>query len=146
MKYREAVVADVPQIMIVRNSVKENTLVNPELVSDEDCIEFITERGKGWVCEVEGVVVGFSIIDMKEHNVWALFIHPDHEKQGIGRVLHDTMMEWYFEQTSTTAWLGTDPATRAAEFYRRSGWVEVGKYGADEIKFEMTAEHWQSQK
>ncbi|WP_245365372.1 hypothetical protein [Chryseobacterium scophthalmum] len=46
MIIREARVEDIPQIQVVRNSVKENTLSNPDLVTDKDCEEFITERGK----------------------------------------------------------------------------------------------------
>lgn len=44
---------DIPQIQIVRNSVKENMLSNPDLVTDDDCKEFLTERGKSWVCEID---------------------------------------------------------------------------------------------
>jgi GNAT superfamily N-acetyltransferase len=43
------------------------------------------ERGKGWVAETEDQIVGFSIIDLKENNIWALFVHPDFENKGIGR-------------------------------------------------------------
>jgi hypothetical protein len=71
MKIREAVIDDIKQIQIVRNSVKENTLSNPNLVSDEDCKEFILVRGKGWVCETNNLIVGFSIVDMRNHNIWA---------------------------------------------------------------------------
>lgn len=80
MIIREATVNDIPQIQLVRNSVKENMLSNPALVSDEDCRVFLTERGKGWVCEIDGRIVGFSIADLKENNIWALFVHPDAEK------------------------------------------------------------------
>jgi hypothetical protein len=48
---REANIDDITQIQIVRNAVKENVLINHDLVTDEDCRIFITERGKGWVCE-----------------------------------------------------------------------------------------------
>ncbi|MCX8524789.1 hypothetical protein OF897_12785 [Chryseobacterium formosus] len=47
MIIREAKIEDIPQIQIVRNSVKENTLSNPDLVTNKDCEEFMTERGKG---------------------------------------------------------------------------------------------------
>ncbi|MCW3121482.1 MAG: family N-acetyltransferase, partial [Flavipsychrobacter sp.] len=57
MIFREATVADIPQIQIVRNSVKENMLSNPALVSDADCEEYITKRGKGWVCEIDNTIV-----------------------------------------------------------------------------------------
>jgi hypothetical protein len=39
------------------------------LVTDEDCIEFITVRGKGWVCEIDNTIVGFAIVDLKESNI-----------------------------------------------------------------------------
>ena len=42
MIFREAEIEDIQQIQIVRNLVKENTLSNPELVSDADCLEFIS--------------------------------------------------------------------------------------------------------
>ena len=64
MIIREANIEDIPQIQIVRHSVKENILSNPELVTDEDCKEFLTVRGKGWVCEINNIIVGFSIVDL----------------------------------------------------------------------------------
>jgi GNAT superfamily N-acetyltransferase len=142
MTVREAVIKDIPQIQIVRNSVNENTLSNPNLVTDKDCEEFILQRGKGWVCEIENKIVGFSIVDLKENNVWALFIHPNFEKKGIGKKLHHVMLNWYFLQTHKTLWLGTSPNTRADYFYRKAGWVLVGKHEKNEIKFEMSFERW----
>lgn len=144
MTYREANKADIKQIQIVRNSVTENTLSNPQLVTDNDCLEFITKRGKGWVCEIDNRIVGFSIADLEENNIWALFVHPDYDKQGIGRHLHDLMLDWYFNQTSKNVWLGTAPSTRAEIFYRKSGWTEVGIHGKGEVKFEMTVEQWKN--
>ena len=142
MIIREAKVEDIPQIQVVRNSVKENTLSNPDLVTDQYCKEFITERGKGWVCEIDGKITGFSIVDLKDNNIWALFVDPDFEKQGIGKKLHHIMLDWYFTQTKENVWLGTSPNTRAELFYRKSGWKEVGMHGKNEIKFEMTSEDW----
>ncbi|MBP9152471.1 MAG: GNAT family N-acetyltransferase [Flavobacteriales bacterium] len=146
MTIREARIADIRQIQIVRNSVTENTLSNPNLVTNDDCLDFIVERGKGWVCEIDNQIVGFSIADLKENNIWALFVHPNHDKQGIGRQLHDKMLDWYFSQTSTKVWLGTAPNTRAESFYRKSGWTEVGTHGKGEVKFEMTFETWKKKR
>lgn len=146
MIIREARVEDIPQIQVVRNSVKENTLSNPDLVTDKDCEEFITERGKGWVCEIDGKITGFSIVDLKDNNIWALFVDPDFEKKGIGKKLHDIILDWYFTQTKKNVWLGTSPNTRAEIFYRKSGWNEIGIHGKNEIKFEMTFENWTNNK
>ena len=142
MILREAKVDDIKQIQVVRNSVKENTLSDPNLVSDKDCEEFITTRGKGWVCEIENKIVGFAIVDLKENNIWALFIDPKFVKKGIGQKLHKIMMDWYFSQTKETVWLGTDFHTRAEKFYRNAGWTEVGLNGSMEMKFEMAYEEW----
>ena len=146
MLIREAAIEDIPQIQIVRNSVKENTLSDPALVTDQDCENFLFQRGKGWICEIDGRIVGFSIVDLKDNNIWALFLDPDFEAKGIGRQLHDVMLDWYFTQTKAAVWLGTSPSTRAEGFYRRSGWKEVGTHGKGEIKFEMTYEDWMARK
>ncbi|HNP47376.1 MAG TPA: GNAT family N-acetyltransferase [Bacteroidia bacterium] len=143
MRIREAKIGDIKQIQFVRNSVRENTLSDPKLVTDLDCEEFISKRGKGWVCEIDNRVVGFAIADLQENNIWALFIHPDFEKRGIGQKLHQIMMDWYFTQTRKTVWLGTAFHTRAEKFYKVAGWKEVGMHGTKEIKFEMTYETWQ---
>jgi GNAT superfamily N-acetyltransferase len=143
MIFREIISSDIPQIQMVRNAVKENMLSNPALVTDADCEDFINRRGRGWVCEVNGNILGFSIVDLEGHNVWALFVHPEHDRKGIGRRLHDEMLNWYFNQTNTTIWLGTAPNTRAEAFYRKAGWREVGLHGKGEIKFEMTSGQWQ---
>jgi len=142
MIFREAKVTDIPQIQVIRNSVEENTLSNPALVTDKDCENYLVDRGKGWVCEIDGKVVAFAIADLIDHNVWALFVQPGFDRKGIGKKLHDDMLDWYFAQTSSTIWLGTAPATRAEKFYRKAGWKEVGMHGKGEIKFEMTAANW----
>ena len=146
MLFRVAAVDDIQQIQIVRNAVKENVLSDPGLVTDNDCIEFITIRGKGWVCEIENKIVGFAIVDLKENNIWALFIDPSFEKRGVGRQLHDTMLDWYFTQTNETIWLGTAFKKRAEHFYRKAGWKEIGLHGKKEIKFEMSHSDWISSK
>lgn len=142
MHIREAKLDDIQQIQVVRNAVTENTLSDPGLVTDKDCEEYMFSRGKGWVCEIENKIIGFAIVDIKDNNVWALFLLPKFEKQGIGRQLHDRMLDWYFTQTKNKLWLGTSPGTRAEMFYRKAGWTEAGIHGKGEIKFEMEYEDW----
>ncbi len=144
MLFREAGVTDIPQIQVVRNSVKENTLSNPTLVTDKDCENYLLHRGKGWVCEIDDRIVGFAIVDLLDHNVWALFVQPGFDKKGIGKKLHDDMLDWYFSQTDSTIWLSTAPNTRAEKFYRKAGWKEVGMYGKGEVKFEMSKADWKN--
>ncbi len=138
MIFREATIADIPQIQIVRNAVKENRLSDPSVVTDDDCKIYITQKGKGWVCEIENNIVAFAIADLIDKNIWALFVRPAFESKGIGKKLHDEMLHWYFDQTKETVWLSTASNTRAEKFYRNAGWKQVGMYGKGEIKFEMS--------
>lgn len=140
MQLREAIPADIPGIQIVRNAVQENRLSDPALVPDADVLDYISMRGKGWVVEADGTIVGFSIISLRDNNVWALFVDPQFEKKGLGLQLHDRMLDWYFAHTGETVWLSTAPGTRAEGFYRKAGWEETGMVGKGEIKFEMTAD------
>ena len=146
MTIREAHLTDSPKMWIVRYSVKENMLTDADEVTDEDCVDYLTQRGKGWVCEINGEIIGFAIIDLKDNNVWALFLKPEFENKGIGKKLHDIMVNWYFSQTTENVWLGTLTGTRAEGFYRNAGWKEIGIHGDGELKFEMTYHDWQNTK
>ena len=107
MLYREAIIDDIPELHRVRMAVRENVLNNPLLVKPDDYRRYLTTHGKGWLCEVQGKVAGFAIVDTEAKNIWALFVHPDHEKKGMGRVLHDLMLDWYFNKFQNGLWLGT---------------------------------------
>ncbi len=146
MLFREASISDIKQLQVVRHSVKENRLSDPALVTDKDCEEYLTLRGKGWVCETENTIVGFAIADVKDHNIWALFVQPEFAGKGIGKRLHDMMLRWYFDQTRETAWLSTAPGTRAERFYRMQGWKKAGTQKNGEVRFEMEFGKWKNER
>ena len=64
MIFREAKINDISQIQVVRNAIKENTLSDPNLVTNNDVEDYLCNRGKGWVCEFNNEIVGFSIVDL----------------------------------------------------------------------------------
>ena len=142
LNFREATVSDIKQMHVVRMAVKENKLRTPLLVTENDYFHFLSGRGNGWLCEADHQIVGFAIIDMERNNVWAMFVRPDFEKKGIGKKLHNIMLEWYFNQTEKTLWLGTAHNTRAEKFYKLCGWKEVGLRDNGEIKLEMSFANW----
>lgn len=120
-------------------AVLENKLSDPALVTHAMCRDMLLERGAGWVCEAEGKVVGFAIVDLTRSNVWALVVDPLFEKKGIGRKLHDLMVSWSFAAGQPKLWLTTDPGTRAEAFYRKAGWVETGIEQNGEIRLNCIA-------
>jgi GNAT superfamily N-acetyltransferase len=135
---REAIAGDISGIQIVRHAVQENRLSDPGRITDEDVRQYILHRGKGWVYEEGDRILGFAIGDLQDANIWALFVLPEAERKGIGRLLHDTMVQWIFAHGIETIWLSTAPGTRAEGFYRNAGWQEKRTTEQGEIYFELT--------
>ena len=133
---REAEERDIAAIQQVRASVRENRLVST-VISDDDVRRAIEVTGRGWVVEQEGAVVAFAIGNGTDGNVWALFVHPDHERRGPGRRLHDVLVAWLWSRGLERLWLTTAPGTRAEKFYAAAGWVRTGTTTRGEIRFEL---------
>lgn len=126
----------------VRMSVLENRLRNPAAVQLSDYEAILERGGRGWVAELEGRIVGLAIADLARSNVWAFFVDPRAEGRGIGRQLHDTMMNWMFSSGVDYVWLSTEAGTRAERFYRAAHWRYAGPELSGEMRFEMTREQW----
>ena len=137
MQFRVADTADIPQMMLVRLSVTENRLSDPSFISEEDYTNYLQNRGKGWVCEEDGKIHGFAVVDLLGNNIWALFVDPAAEKKGIGRQLQMLMLDWYFKNKDEDIWLSTAKGSRAESFYSSSGWQSAGLTKSGEIKFIM---------
>jgi GNAT superfamily N-acetyltransferase len=135
---RQAVVSDIPDIQRIRRSVRENRLVSTS-ISDDQVRESIENTGRGWVIESEGKIVAFAIGNGTSGNIWALFVHPDHERRGYGRLLHDSMVEWLFSRGLERLWLTTGPNTRAQRFYEAAGWERMGLTDTGELRYERRA-------
>lgn len=132
---RRALASDIPAIQRVRNSVHENRLVSM-VIDDEQIREAIEDTGRGWVVEVDDEVIAFAIGNADTGNIWALFVDPDHEGRGHGRMLHDQMVAWLFSRNLDRLWLTTEPGTRAQKFYEAAGWKIVGTTEQGELRFE----------
>ncbi len=120
---------------VVRLAVQENALQSAA-VNEASYVPAIEETGRGWIIEVSGAVVAFAVGNRVTGNVWALFVHPEHEGRGHGRKLHDAMLSWLFAQGVERAWLSTDPGTRAQRFYERAGWQYKGVSPSGEASYE----------
>lgn len=142
MQIRVASEAHIAGMHRVRMSVRENQLSDPGLVQPQHYRSMLRNNGRGWVAEVAGEVVGFAIVDLTRGSVWALFVDPRYEGRGIGRRLHDEMLDWSFAAGAERVWLSTDPGTRAEQFYRAAGWQPTGVERNGEARFEMRRADW----
>jgi GNAT superfamily N-acetyltransferase len=146
MIIREAQIRDIKDLHAIRLSVKENVLINPAKVTPQDYEKYLTDLGKGWLCEVDSKIAGFAIVDLPKHNVWALFLSPEYQGKGLGTALHERMLGWYFNHYDQSLWLTTGAATKAEKFYRKLGWKETEKLENGEIRFELRKEDWELKK
>lgn len=137
MIFREARVEDIPALFEVRLSVKENVLSDPRKVTPELFATYLTEAGKGWVCEADGEAVGFSVASLKDASVWALFVAPGHEGRGIGGRLLNMAVGWLFERGASSIGLSTEAGTRAAMLYEKQGWKRVGVTPEGEVEYRL---------
>ena len=131
---RQAQRSDIAGMHRVRLAVRENVLDSPD-VTEVAYVPAIESTGRGWVVEEDDCVVGFAVANRETGNIWALFVHPDHEGLGHGRALHDAMMTWLFSTGVERAWLSTEPGTRAQRFYARAGWSFTGMLSSGEAGY-----------
>lgn len=136
MFVREMRSDDVVEAHRIRLRVRENRLSDPSVVTEQDYHSFMAGDTKSWVCTLNDEIAGFAMVDVTKRNLWALFVAPEHEFKGVGRSLHDTMLEWYFTRADLLR-LSTAPDTRAAAFYRRAGYVSTGVTPSGELVFEL---------
>jgi GNAT superfamily N-acetyltransferase len=120
----------------VRLAVRENRLTSTA-ITEADYVPAITTTGRGWVIESDAQIVAFAVGNRDSGNIWALFVHPDHEALGYGRHLHDAMLAWLWSQGLERLWLTTEPGTRAQTFYESRGWERVANQHG-EIRFELS--------
>jgi GNAT superfamily N-acetyltransferase len=133
---RVALAADIPSIQWVRAAVRENRLVST-VITNDDVRAMIERDGRGWVVEANREIVGFSVGNATNGNVWALFVHPEHERRGYGKALHDAAVAWLWSRGLDRLWLTTEPDTRAQRFYEAAGWALVGETDRGELLYEM---------
>jgi GNAT superfamily N-acetyltransferase len=141
MTMRLATLADIDAMHRVRMSVRENTLSDPRRIDHGQYRAMLQERGRGWVYEVDGTIIGFAVADHSRRNMWALFVAPGFERRGIGRALHDAAVTWLFERSREALWLNTGRDTRAEQFYAAAGWRRTGVEETGELRLELAYEN-----
>jgi GNAT superfamily N-acetyltransferase len=109
---RQADRGDLPDLFRVRHAVSEKRLPSLTL-PDNQVIEALEATGRGWVIELDGVIVAFAIGDALTGSILALFVDPPHRGRGYGRRLYDTVVEWLWSQGHDRVWLNAEPETAA---------------------------------
>lgn len=123
--FRQATIDDIPAMSHIRMAVTENVLRDPSRVTPQMYEDFLDKSGRGWVAEKQGEVVAFCYADKANASIWALFVRPGEEGQGLATTLLQLAVDWLFELGHDCVHLSTTPNTRADRFYAAQGWLRT---------------------
>lgn len=132
MIFREMERRDIAGCFEVRTSTRENHYSRAALqeagITEESVAAMLVATHKGWVCELDGRIVGFSMGNRSNCEFWVIAVRPEHEGRGIGRKLMELTVQWLHSNNCEEIWLGTSPDinTRAYALYRKAGWEDCG--------------------
>lgn len=133
---RQASRADIPAMHVVRLAVRENKLSPNSKIREETYIPYLETIGRGWVLVENEIVVAFAIGERETGNIWALFVHEEHEGKGYGKLVQEPMVHWLFSLGLSRIHLSTGAGTRAEGFYAATGWTRIGLDSNGDALFE----------
>jgi GNAT superfamily N-acetyltransferase len=131
---RSATVSDIPRLIEIRGSVRENRLSDPNRVTIAD-YEWHIVHGPIHIWEENGVTAGLSASDPRGGSIWGLFVDPIYEGRGIGQALIAAACGSVADAGHSIAKLSTVAGTRAERFYLRNGWIARGFTEQGEVIF-----------
>ncbi|MES2901461.1 MAG: GNAT family N-acetyltransferase [Pseudomonadota bacterium] len=135
--FRRAIEADIAAMAALRLSVRENRLSDPSRVTLADYHDYLERLGRGWVCEIDGVLAGFSYADKRDGSIWALFVDPTLEGRGIGKGLLALAVDYLFSLGHASVVLSTGADTRADAFYAAQGWIRSVSPNQSEVRYAL---------
>ncbi|VFR41428.1 Histone acetyltransferase HPA2 and related acetyltransferases [plant metagenome] len=139
IRIRVAQQADIADIFDVRGSVRENPLSIEELaalgITENSVADMIAAEPCAWVAQAGARIVGFAMADADTGGVFALFVRPEWEVQGLGSLLLRKAEAFLFSRHAVL-WLETDSRSRASPFYQRRGWQATRTLAGTDVRFE----------
>lgn len=144
MHFREMTPADLPDTFRIRTAAKENPFPMEALIAsgitEASVTQMLATTHRGWVCEVDGNIVGFAIGNRSDGEFWVIAVLQEHEGKGIGRRLMLLVQDWLWSEGWQKLWLVTGVApSRAFHLYSKLGWRDCGPVGEGiERRMELT--------
>jgi GNAT superfamily N-acetyltransferase len=135
---RRATTADIEPMHEIRVAVIENALSNPARITPQMYEDHLDRLGQGWVCEIDGRVIGFSFAARADFSIWGLFVFSQYERRGVGKQLLKCATDWLFEIGADRVTLTTETNTRADRFYSAQGWTRGEMKDDVEIRFVLS--------
>lgn len=131
MNFREIEPRDALSLIELRARTRENAIPVDVLASmgitPESVALQLQSSHRGWLCEVDGLPVGFAIGDRTSGELWVIAVAPEYEGRGIGSRLLESVEKWLWDCGWNAIWLWTDAdeRRRAFTFYIKHGWQKT---------------------
>ncbi len=134
MHFRPTIPDDTDALFDVRSRTRDNPLSREQLLEwgitpDQSREALRAAECVGWVCEVDGQIVGFCSGDTSTGEIIVVAVLPDFERRGIGIRLLENVVDALRSKGLASFWLACspDPKVRSHGFYRANGWSPSGK-------------------
>lgn len=137
LNIRPALAADISAMAAIRLAVQENVLSDPARITRSMYEDHLQRLGRTWVCEHNGIVIGFSAATAADNSIWALFVQPGFEGLGAGKHLLNAASAWLFAGGARVLSLSTTTNTRAERFYLAQGWERGEMKDEREVYFRL---------
>jgi len=99
-----------------------------ELTAENSIAGLIASRSQElWLAETEDALTAVLGVDTTGY-VWACYVHPDHQRKGIGGSLLNAVKAYFKEKNVPFLHLDLIDGNDAAQtFYQEQGWVEESR-------------------
>lgn len=138
---RIATAADVEALFDIRTSVTQNHLSREQMaqmgIDAETLASLLSAAPCAWLAEVDGRPVAFSMIDLDDACLFAVFVRPAFEGRGLGTAVLRPAEQALFARHARI-WLVTDGRqdVRANGFYQRHGWAVSEALDDGDLRYE----------
>ncbi|NOT83461.1 MAG: ribosomal protein S18-alanine N-acetyltransferase [Methylococcaceae bacterium] len=123
MRLRKMRSGDLPEVMAIENANYQFPWCEAIF---QDCLRV---NYSCWVCVEDGKILGFSIVSIAvgEAHILNINVHPDEQKQGVGRKMLLNMIEVARKKNAETIFLEVRPSNLGAiALYDSMGFNEIG--------------------
>ncbi|MBY5991252.1 GNAT family N-acetyltransferase [Ferrimonas balearica] len=121
-RFRRARLSDIATLQSIRHSVPEAEDPGPRDLPDTLYAQYLERRGRGWLAMAGHQEAGFVIVSLVDQAVWALYVNPAWQGQGLGRRLLQIGCHHLFSQGARQIRLTTASGVPALGFYQHLGW------------------------
>jgi putative acetyltransferase len=118
--------------LVIDQLEKENPTLNYQLVRNEDQPKELikaSKSGKMWIVFENNKIVG--TLSLENRRLRRFFVHPNYQRQGIGKQIIKTIIEYMKNKNINEIWVGS--IMRAVPIYEKLGFKKVKQFFNKEI-------------